>query len=116
VPIDHFFDAAILVAIGFTLIIQSTLGKLMAGQQQAVDAVVAQLVKSREEILGAQRDLFAQIAAVQVQLDAAQVESVDLTALTVAAQSLDDIVPDVEAPVVDEPAVEEPVVDEPPVS
>jgi hypothetical protein len=50
VPIDHFFDAAILVAIGFTLIIQSTLGKIMAGQQQAVDAVVAQLVKSREEI------------------------------------------------------------------
>lgn len=118
-PVDHLFDAAILIAIGFTLIIQSTLGKLMAAQQQAVDAVVAQLVKSREEILSAQRDLFAQIAAVQVQLDAAKVESVDLTALTVAAQALDDIVPDVvvEAPVVDEPAVEEPVVvDEPPVS
>jgi len=114
-PVDHFFDAAILITIGFTLIIQSTLGKLMAAQQKAVDAVVDQLVKSREEILGAQRSLFAQIAAVQAQLDAAQVSTVDLSALTEAAQALDDIVPDagVEAPVVDEPVVDEPVVDEP---
>jgi hypothetical protein len=109
-PVDHFFDAAILIAIGFTLIIQSTLGKHMATQQQ-VDAVVAQLVKSREEILAAQRGLFDQIAAVQAQLDAAEVETVDLSALSAAAQALDDIVPDP----VEEPVVEEPV-DEPPVS
>jgi hypothetical protein len=117
-PVDHFFDAAILIAIGFTLIIQSKLGHHMASQQQAVDAVVEQLVKSREEILGAQRDLFSKIADVQAQLDAADVATVDLSALSAAAQALDDIVPDavVEAPVVDEVVVDEPVVDEPPVS
>lgn len=109
-PVDHFFDAAILVAIGLTLIIQSKLGHVMAKQQQAVDAVVAQLVKSREEILGAQRGLFEKIADVQAQLDSAHVESVDLSALTAVAQSLDDIVPDPVEETVVEP-VEETVVD-----
>lgn len=111
-PVDHFFDAAILVAIGLTLIIQSKLGHVMAKQQQAVDAVVAQLVKSREEILGAQRGLFEKIADVQAQLDSAHVESVDLSALTAVAQSLDDIVPDPVEETVVEP-VEETVVVEP---
>lgn len=77
--------------------------------QDSVNAVVAQLGKAKSEIV-------AKIADVQAQLDAASVpvEQVDLSALTAAAQALDDIVPDVVEPVV-EPVVEEVVVEEPPV-
>lgn len=63
---------------------------IVTASQDVVDAVVAQLGKAKGEIV-------ARIADVQSQLDAASVpaESVDLSALTAAAQSLDDIVPDV---------------------
>jgi uncharacterized protein YPO0396 len=66
----------------------------MSDTQDAVNAVVAQLGKAKNEIV-------EKIADVQAQLDAAQVptEAVDLSALTEAAQALDDIVPD--APVVE---------------
>lgn len=71
--------------------------------QDSINAVVAQLGKAKGEIV-------AKIADVQAQLDAASVpaEQVDLSALTAAAQALDDIVADVP---VDEPVVE-PVADE----
>lgn len=63
---------------------------IVTATQDVVDAVVAQLDRARGEIV-------ARIAEVQAQLDAAGVpaESVDLSALSAAAQALDDIVPDV---------------------
>ena len=58
--------------------------------QDAINAVVEQLVK-------AQREIVNRIADVQAQLDAAGVaEKVDLSSLTAAAQALDDVVADVE--------------------
>ena len=58
--------------------------------QDAINAVVEQLVK-------AQREIVNRIADVQAQLDAAGVaEQVDLSSLTAAAQALDDVVADAE--------------------
>ncbi len=69
-------------------------GVIRMSTQDAVNAIVAQLGKVKDEILG-------KLADAQAQIDAAGVaEQVDLSALTAAAQSLDDIVPDaVEVPV-----------------
>lgn len=68
------------------------LGRLtMSATQDAVNAVVDQLRKAQAEIV-------AKIADVQEQVDSAGAD-VDLSALTEAAQALDDIVPD--APVVE---------------
>lgn len=63
--------------------------------QDSINAVVLKLGKAKEEIV-------AKIADIQAQLDAANIpaEVVDLSALEAAAQSLDDIVPDVEEPAV----------------
>lgn len=76
-------------------------GFTMSNTQAAVDAVVAQLGKAKAEIV-------AKIADVQDQLDSVErPEDVDLSALTAAAQSLDDIVPDAPADVpADEPPAE----------
>lgn len=62
---------------------------IMSEAQNTVNALVDQLRKVAVEVK-------SQIADVQAQLDAAQVnaEKVDLSALTEAAQALDDIVPD----------------------
>lgn len=62
---------------------------IMSEAQNTVNALVDQLRKVALEVK-------SQIADVQAQLDAAQVnaEKVDLSALTEAAQALDDIVPD----------------------
>lgn len=82
------------------------LGGLMSNVQSAVDAVVAQLVKARSEIVAARDELVAQIADVQEQLDSVErPEDVDLSALSAAAQSLDDIVPDAPA-TADEPVAD----------
>lgn len=64
--------------------------------QDAVDAITVQLGKAKDEILG-------EIAALQSTIDAGGAP--DLTALTAAAQALDDVVPDapVEPPVPVEP-------------
>lgn len=98
----HLLNAATLFGIAFLCFTQSTIGKAIMSTQSAVDAVVAQLGKAKDEVL-------TKIADVQAQLDAAQVpaETVDLSALVTAAQALDDIVPDsVDVPVdVDEPPV-----------
>ena len=79
--------------------------------QETIDSVVAQLSKARAEIVQARDELLASIAEVQEQLDNVEApEDVDLTALTAAAQALDDIVPDApEVPVDDAPADAEPV-------
>lgn len=61
---------------------------LMASTQEIVDALTEQLVAVQREIVGKLADL-------QGQIDAAGVaEQVDLSELTAAVQSLDDIVPD----------------------
>lgn len=98
------FDALILIILAFILFAVSTTGRYLMSLQATIDGVVAQLAKAREEIVQARDELLAKIADVQDQLDNAEApEDVDLTALTAAAQSLDDIVPD--APeVTDEPA------------
>ena len=90
-------QSCILLICGFTLwvtaYIASTIGRSIVVQnqnvQEAVNAITEQLVK-------AQREVVAKIADVQAQLDAANVpaEVVDLSALTEAAQRLDDVVPD----------------------
>lgn len=68
--------------------------------QDAVNAVTGQLRKAQAEIV-------AKIDDVQAQLDAAGVaQDIDLSALTAAAQALDDIVPDAApAPADDQPVV-----------
>lgn len=74
--------------------------------QAAIDAVVAQLVKAKNEIV---TKLTEATADVQEQLShVAGGEEVDLSALTAIAQQLDDLVPDTAA--VEEPTDE--VVDE----
>lgn len=102
-------QSSTLLICGFTLwvtaYIAATIGRSIVIQnqtmQQAVDAITEQLVK-------AQREVVARIADVQAQLDAASVpaEVVDLSALTEAAQRLDDVVPDA-APEVTPEAVTE---------
>ena len=59
--------------------------------QDAIDAIVTQLAKAKDEILD-------EIAAIQTQLQDANVENqVDLSGLTAIAQALDDINPDAPA-------------------
>lgn len=88
-----FLQAITLIICGFTLwvagYLTATIGRLYVSTQESIDAVVAQLGKAKDELL-------AEIADVKAQLEAASVpaETVDLTALTAAAQALDDIVPD----------------------
>jgi len=83
----------ILFAVGFlcwaVAYLAFTIGRLAMSTQDSVDAIVVQLGKAKDEVV-------AKIADVQAQLDAAGVpaEQVDLTALTAAAQALDDVVAD----------------------
>lgn len=74
--------------------------------QAAIDAVVAQLAKAKDEIVGKLEEATAGVEAQLV--DAGVADVVDLSALTAIAQQLDDLVPDV---AVDE-AVEEGEVEE----
>jgi len=85
----NWFVAAILAIQGFTLFATSAIGRHLMSTQETINAIVTQLGKAKDEIV-------AKIADVQAQLDAASIpaETVDLTALTTAAQALDDIVPD----------------------
>jgi len=86
-------QAATLAVCGFTLLVIAyltlTTERLAMSTQESVDAIVVQLGKAKDEVV-------AKIADVQAQLDAAGVpaEQVDLTALTAAAQALDDVVAD----------------------
>ena len=75
----------------------------MSEVQSAIDAVTAQLVKAKGEIL-------AQVAALELMVAAGAAP--DLTGLKAVAQSLDAIVPDVaveEVPVEEVPVEEVPV-------
>jgi len=88
-----FLQAITLIICGFTLwvagYLTATIGRLYMSTQESIDGIVAQLGKAKNELL-------TEIADVKAQLEAASVpaETVDLTALTAAAQALDDIVPD----------------------
>jgi hypothetical protein len=88
-----FLQGVTLIICGFTLwvagYLTATIGRLYMSTQESIDGIVAQLGKAKDELL-------TEIAAVKAQLEAASVpaETVDLTALTAAAQALDDIVPD----------------------
>jgi hypothetical protein len=88
-----FLQAITLIICGFTLwvagYLTATIGRLYMSTQESIDGIVAQLAKAKDELL-------TEIADVKAQLEAASVpaETVDLTALTAAAQALDDIVPD----------------------
>lgn len=73
--------------------IDSIKDAIMSASQDAVDAVVAQLTKARDEIVAEVANLEAQVAAGQAP---------DLTALKAIAQSLDDLNADAPA----EPAAE----------
>jgi hypothetical protein len=108
------FDALIFFILAFILFAISTTGRHIMSVQTTIDAVVAQLTKARQEIVQARDELLAGIAEVQEQLDNAEApEDVDLTALTAAAQSLDDIVPDAPEVPADQPAeVEAPTEDD----
>lgn len=82
------FIAAILTIQAFTLSATSTIGRHLMATQDIIDAVVAQLAKAKDEILTKIADLNAQIEAAGV------AEQVDTSALTAAAQALDDVVVD----------------------
>ena len=108
------FDALIFLILAFVLFAVSTTGRHIMSVQKSIDAVVAQLTKARAEIVQARDELLASIAEVQDQLDNAEApEDVDLTALTAAAQSLDDIVPDAPEVPDEEPVEDVPVEDVP---
>jgi hypothetical protein len=108
------FDALTFLILAFILFAVSTTGRHIMSTQAAIDTVVAQLTKARQEIVQARDELLAGIAEVQEQLDNTEApEDVDLTALTAAAQSLDDIVPDAPEVGDDQPAeVEAPPADD----
>lgn len=122
----YFIQSAVLASLGFAIYQLSQQGKFLMSTQEAVDQLTAQVAKVKNEVVVARDVLTAKLADVQAQLDAAGVtEQVDLTELTAAVQSLDDINPDeeelvevpVEEPVVDpvpEPVSEEPAQDAPP--
>jgi cell division protein FtsB len=93
--LPYWFDAALFAALAFAILQLSTIGRSLMSTQAAVDAVVAQLVKARGEIVAAKDQLVAKIVDLQNQLDAGvPAEQVDLSGLKAVAQSLDDIVPD----------------------
>ena len=83
-----FFISAILFAQGFTLIAMHVYGRHQMSTQEAINAVVAQLSKAKDEIVTKIADLNVQIE------DAGVADVVDTSELTAAAQALDDIVPD----------------------
>jgi hypothetical protein len=82
------FISAILFAQAFTLFAISYIGRNIMSTQEAVDAVAAQLVKVKSEIVSKIADLNVQIE------DAGVKDVVDTSELVAAAQALDDIVPD----------------------
>jgi len=82
----------LLTAVGLTHVVdidRQTRKRIGMSTQETINAVVAQLGKAKGEII-------SKIADLQIQLDDANVaDKVDITELVAAAQSLDDIVPDV---------------------
>lgn len=88
----YFFHAATLAALGFAIYQLSVIGRVIMGQQDSIDALTAQVIKIGSEV----QNVKVELAKVQAQVDAANIpaEVVDLTALTAAIQSVDDLNPD----------------------
>lgn len=92
----HFFDAAILAALAFTIFQLSYLGRNIMSTQQAVDQVTATLQKVLGEVTQAKDKLVAELTALKDQIDAAGVgEQIDLSGLQSVTAALDDLNPDV---------------------
>lgn len=88
---NYFFDAAILAIIAFVIFQSATYGKAIMSQQETVNALTAQVVKIGSEV----QNVKAELAKVQAQVDAnGLAETVDLSGLTAAVQSVDDLNPD----------------------
>jgi cell division protein FtsB len=103
--IIYYFAAAILAAISFAIYQLATLGAAMSDQQQAIDALTAQVDKISTEVTSAHAAIVTELDIVRQQL-ADSNTPVDLTALTDAVQKLDDLNPDAVVPSdvpVDEP-------------
>ena len=77
--------AAILGALAFLLFNASTQARSIMSVQEVVDGLVEQVAKVKNELV-------TRLAELQLQVSAGQ--EVDLSALSAAIQSLDDIVPD----------------------
>ena len=82
---------ATVIAIDHTTRRIAALERLTVTSTNTIQAVIDNLTN---QLVKAQREITARIADVQTQLDAVGAAQVDLTALTAAAQALDDIVPD----------------------
>jgi uncharacterized protein YaaN involved in tellurite resistance len=83
-----FLQAATLLALSYLIFSNE---RHAMSTQEAIDSIVAQLAKAKDEILD-------EVAAIQTQLQDANVEDqVDLSGLTAIAQALDDINPDAPA-------------------
>lgn len=124
----YFFDAAILLALGFAILQLSLIGRCVVATQEDVDKLTVQVQKVGLEV----QNVKTALADVQAQLDAAGVpaEQVDLSGLVAAVQAVDDLNPDPVVPVEEvvpvvedvvtdvvseEPVVVDPVVTEDPV-
>lgn len=111
--LPYWFLAALFTGLAFAILQLSTIGRYLMATQEDVDKLVVQVVKIGDEVKVAAASLKAELDDVKAQLAAAGATTkVDLTALSAAIQTVDDIHPDVivDEPVVDEP-VEEPVAD-----
>lgn len=87
----YFFHAATLAALGFAIYQLSVIGRVIMGQQDSIDALTAQVIKIGSEV----QNVKVELAKVQAQVDANGLgETVDLSALTAAIQSVDDLNPD----------------------
>lgn len=105
----HFWFAAILAALSFTIYQSTTIGRQLMATQQDVDALTTQVEKIGVEVKAAHALLVSELADVKVQLAAAGT-TVDLSGLAAAIQSVDDINPDRVEAATEEP-VEAPVED-----
>ena len=64
--------------------------------QDAIDAIVTELAKVKDEVADAQFKLTDQINELKTQLEDAKVEDIDLSGLEAIAKTLDDLNPDPE--------------------
>jgi len=80
--------AGLFALAGFQLLVLSEISRSVMSVQEVVDGLVVQVGKVKTELMN-------RLAELQLQVDSAGVaEQVDLSALSAAIQSLDDIVPD----------------------
>lgn len=99
---NHFWFAVMLGSLAFAIYQLTTIGRFLMATQAEVDALTNQVVKIGSEV----QNVKTELAKVQAQVDALGVP-VDLSALSAAIQSVDDLNPDAQPagePVTEEPA------------